>query len=120
MSKEVVVDAPARNLVGNGTTLKGEIDVVGDMRIDGTVVGTIRSNGKIVVGQNGFVDGTIQCKQADIAGRVKGKVIIEDLISLQASAQLEGELKTTKLFIQVGATFTGHCDMNNEKKDDVE
>ena len=63
-----VNESPARNIIGNGTLIKGEIESNGDIRIDGKVVGSLRSTGKVVVGQNGSIEGEIHCKQADVSG----------------------------------------------------
>lgn len=100
------------NLIGNGTTIKGEIIANGDIRVDGTVIGTMKSTGKIVVGQQGVVDGEMICGSIDISGRVKGIVRVEELTSLKATSRTEAELFTKQLFIEVGALFTGKCDMS--------
>lgn len=108
-------ETPARNnLIGNGTTIKGEIIANGDIRIDGTVIGTMKSTGKIVIGQQGVVEGDIICNSADISGRVKGTIHVDELTSLKASSRLEVELYTKQLFIEVGAIFTGKCDMTQK------
>lgn len=108
-------EAPVRsNLIGNGTTIKGEINAIGDIRIDGTVIGTIKSSGKIVIGQQGIVEGDIICNNTDISGQVKGTVRVEELTSLKSPSRIEGELYTKKLFIEIGAIFTGKCDMTQK------
>lgn len=106
-------ETPARNnLIGNGTTIKGEINAAGDIRIDGTIIGTVKSTGKIVVGQQGIVEGEVVCNSADISGQVKGNVKVEELTTLKSTSRLEVELITKQLFIEVGAIFTGKCDMS--------
>lgn len=106
---------PGRNnLIGNGTTIKGEIVATGDIRIDGTVIGTVKSTGKVVIGQQGVVEGEIICNSADISGRVKGIVRVEELTSLKSTSRLEVELYTKQLFIEIGAIFTGKCDMSQK------
>ena len=108
-------EQPGRNnLIGNGTTIKGEIVATGDIRIDGTVIGTTKSSGKIVIGQQGVVEGEIICNSADISGRVKGIVRVEELTSLKSTSRLEVELYTKQLFIEIGAIFTGKCDMSQK------
>ena len=102
------------NLIGNGTTIKGEVMASGDIRIDGTIIGTMKSNGKVVIGQQGIVEGDIICKSADISGRVKGTIRVEELTSLKSTSRLEVELFTKQLFIEVGAIFTGRCDMSQK------
>lgn len=108
-------EAPVRNnLIGNGTTIKGEIIATGDIRVDGTIIGTMKSTGKVVIGQQGVVEGEIVCNSADISGRVKGSVRVEELTSLKSTSRLEVELYTKQLFIEVGAIFTGKCDMSQK------
>ena len=105
------------NLIGNGTTIKGEIVAAGDIRIDGTVIGTMKSSGKVVIGQQGVVEGDIICNSTDISGRVKGTIRVEELTSLKSTSRLEVELYTKQLFIEVGAIFTGKCDMTQKVVD---
>ena len=108
-------ESPVRNnLIGNGTIIKGEVIATGDIRVDGTIIGTMRSNGKVVIGQQGVVEGDIICNSADISGKVKGTIRVDELTSLKATSRLEVELYTKQLFIEVGAIFTGKCDMSQK------
>ena len=102
------------NLIGNGTTIKGELIASGDVRVDGTVIGTMKTTGKVVVGQQGVIEGEVVCNSADISGRVKGTVRVEELTTLKSTSRLEVELYTKQLFIEVGAIFTGKCDMSQK------
>lgn len=106
-----VNESPARNIIGNGTLIKGEIESNGDIRIDGRVVGSLKSTGKVVVGQNGSIEGEIHCKQADFSGYVKGTINVDELTSLKSTSKVEGELTTKQLYIEIGAIFTGKCEM---------
>lgn len=103
------------NLIGNGTTIKGEIIATGDIRIDGTIIGTIKSSGRAVIGQQGVVEGEIICNSADVSGHVKGIMRVDELTSLKSTSRLEVELYTKQLFIEIGAIFTGKCDMSSQK-----
>jgi len=113
-------ESPARNIIGNGTIIKGEIESNGDIRIDGRVEGTLKSNGKIVLGQNGSIEGDIFCKQADLSGKVHGKLFVEELTSMKSTSRVEGELNTKQLYIEIGAIFTGKCEMGKTETPKVE
>ena len=54
------------NLIGSGTTISGDITSSGDIRVDGTLQGSINTKGKVVVGSTGIVDGDVVCDNADI------------------------------------------------------
>lgn len=101
------------NTIVSGTVIKGEIITDGDFRIDGTLVGSISSKGKIVIGQSGSIEGEIICQNADISGKIKAKVKVEQLLTLKSSAQLNGDVTTDKLAIEPGAKFTGSCNMDS-------
>ena len=101
------METPARNLIGKGTVIKGDVESSGDIRVDGRLIGSLKSNGKIVIGQTGIVEGDMTCKQADISGVVK----CEELTALKSTCKVEMDLMTKQLLIEVGAVFTGKCQM---------
>lgn len=113
MAKSNNTESPTVNLIATGTILKGEIESNGDMRIDGTLEGTIKSSGKVVIGTTGKVKGEVYCQNADVSGEVDAKVNVRELLSLKASAVFTGEIKTDKLAIEPGAHYSGTCNMDN-------
>jgi len=108
------MESPVRNFIGTGTVIKGDIESNGDIRIDGQLIGSLKSNGKIVVGQTGSIEGDLTCKQAEIAGKVKGNIKTEELTALKATSKVEVDLNTKQLLIEVGAQFTGKCVMGQQ------
>jgi len=107
----------AVNIIGNGTTITGDIKSKGDIRVDGSLNGSIETEGKVVVGKGGVVEGDVICKDADVAGAIKAKITVSQLLSLKSSAKLNGDIVTNKLSIEPGATFTGSCSMGAVIKD---
>ena len=106
--------------IQNSTSIKGDIISEGDFRIDGSLKGSIKTNGKIVVGANGLIDGIISCDNADIEGKIKGKLFVSDTLSLRSTSQIEGEVLIGKLIVESGANFNANCSMNKEgKKADI-
>jgi cytoskeletal protein CcmA (bactofilin family) len=117
MAKHQESDSQAYNLIDAGTVLKGDIETKGNIRIDGTLVGTIRSKGKVVVGPSGKVEGEIECQNADISGTLKAKIKVGQLLSLKSTANIYGDIQTQKLSIEPGANFTGTCSMGGMVKE---
>ncbi len=115
MAKNNEAEHTSINLIGNGTTIKGEVKSNGDIRIDGTVIGQVYSKGKIVVGNTGIIEGEIYCQNADFSGSITAKVEVSELLSLKATSRLKGEIITNKLAIEPGSRFTGNCTMEKEK-----
>jgi cytoskeletal protein CcmA (bactofilin family) len=104
------------NMIGVGTTIEGNISSSENIRFDGNLIGNLQTNGKVFVGQTGKVTGEIRCKNCEIEGVVDGKIVVEELLSLRSVSKLYGEIKTGKLAIEPGATFTGKCDMGGKKE----
>jgi cytoskeletal protein CcmA (bactofilin family) len=102
---------PSINILGAGAVVKGDIQVNGDFRIDGTLNGTIQCKGKIVVGPTGKIDGEITCQNADFSGEVTATVRVSELLTLKETARFSGEITTGKLAIEPGAKFSGTCSM---------
>lgn len=114
--KSVDVNAPDRlNRIVEGTSIQGEINADSNLRIDGTVKGHVFTKGRLVIGVNGKVEGDIICQNADIEGEILGTIKVEELLSLKATAKLNGEMTTNKLHIEPGAEFSGTCTMGNNK-----
>ena len=110
------------NMIGAGTIINGDINSKSDIRIDGTLKGSIKTNGKVVLGKEGVVEGDVVCKNADISGLLKAKITVSQLLSLKSTAKLNGDITTNQLSIEPGAAFTGSCSMGATIKDlkDVE
>ena len=104
------------NMIGVGTTIEGSITSSENIRFDGNLNGNLNTKGKVFIGQSGKVNGEIRCKNCEIEGVVDGKVVVEELLSLRSMSKLFGEIKTGKLAIEPGATFTGKCDMGGKKE----
>ncbi len=105
------------NLIGVGTTILGDITSSGDIRVDGTLKGSINTKGKVVVGSTGIVEGDVVCQNADISGELKAKISVSELLALKSTAKLDGDIVTNKLAIEPGATFSGSCSMGAVIKD---
>ena len=116
MARNNEVETPAINIVRKGTEIKGDVTCSGDIRIDGTLNGTLNSQGKVVVGPSGLIDGEVTCKNADVSGTIKAKLVIKELLQLKSSANIVGDINTQKLSIEPGASFTGSCNMGSVVK----
>jgi cytoskeletal protein CcmA (bactofilin family) len=112
MNKSAETVNPGKiNSIMEGTSLVGEIQSDSNLRVDGRVKGTINVRGRLIVGQSGVIEGEVTCQSSDIEGTVLGRVNCQDLLSLKATAKLQGDINTKKLAIEPGAVFTGNCSM---------
>lgn len=98
-------------IIGAGTTITGNVQSNGDIRIDGAIKGNLIAKAKILIGAEGMIEGDIDGKQADILGKVTGKIKIADLLYLHGKAVVDGDIFAGKLQIEPTASYNGQCHM---------
>ena len=101
------------NKIEVSTKITGEIKSNADFRIDGYLNGSITTSGKVVVGKEGVIEGSIKCLNADIEGKISGKIEVNEALNLKSTAIIDGEVKISKLIVQAGASFNAKCSMKN-------
>ena len=103
--------ASATSIIGAGTTITGNVQSNGDIRIDGVIKGNLIAKAKILIGAEGVIEGDIDGKQADVLGKVTGKIKVADLLYLHGKAIVDGDIYAGKLQIEPTASFNGQCHM---------
>ena len=114
--KESPSQVGERNTIAKNTSLVGDIQSDGDFRVDGKIEGTIKTSGRVVIGKEGFVSGTIDCTNADIEGTFSGKLIVDQILSLKSTADISGDVVMGKLSVEPGAIFNATCAMKSSVK----
>jgi cytoskeletal protein CcmA (bactofilin family) len=107
-------DAAAGNtntMIGAGTTITGDMESNGDIRIDGILKGNLKGKAKIIIGADGMVEGNIEGLQADIMGHVTGSIKMQELLFLHGKTVVNGDIFAGKLQIEPTAVFNGSCHM---------
>ena len=72
----------AVNIIGNGTTITGDIKSKGDIRVDGSLNGSVETEGKVVVGQGG-VNQLGQVISNQFGQPIRAYVVSGDITSAQ-------------------------------------
>ena len=114
--KEPIV-VSERNVIGKNTSIIGDVKAEGDFRIDGCIEGTIKTSGRVVIGALGCVKGNIECENSDIEGSFSGNLAVNNLLSLKASAKINGEVVIGKLSVEPGAEFNATCAIKSSVKE---
>lgn len=105
-----------QNRISSGTVITGDIVAKGGFRVEGTIKGTVKTAGKVVISKGGLIDGTLSCQTADFEGKFSGKLTVAETLTLRSSAYIEGEVIAGKLAIEPGATFNATCEMKSMVK----
>lgn len=106
----------SQNRISADTSIEGDLISSGGFRIDGKILGTLKTPEKIVIGKEGAVTGKIECGNADIEGSFSGILIVKGILSLKSTAIIDGAVTTSKLSVEPGAVFNATCEMTNTIK----
>ncbi len=98
--------------VGHGTTLTGETEFHAMLRVDGHLIGTVKSeSGTLIIGTNGQVDANIAVAAAMINGTVNGDIVATEKLQLGRTARVMGNIHSPRLIVEEGAILEGNCSM---------
>jgi cytoskeletal protein CcmA (bactofilin family) len=86
-----------------GFELTGDIISKSDIRADGILVGSIRTDKKVVVGEKASITGDIIAAEISISGEVVGDLFIEGETTIYATAKVSGNITTQHILIHKGA-----------------
>jgi len=97
------------NVVAKNTAIIGDIISEGDFRIDGTLEGNIKTKGRVIIGVSGSVKGKINAVNSDIEGKFSGDLLVQETLTIKATAVISGDVVIGKLSVEPGATFNASC-----------
>lgn len=114
--EELVSSGAAETIVGTSVKLKGNLKSDGDITIDGSLNGEIKTKGIVAIGPNAHVIASIRAKRITISGTVQGNVEAIEQLSITESGRVYGDIITNILSIAPGAIFTGKSSMLEKVK----
>ena len=107
--KETITPSPSFNILSSDAELKGDITTSGDFRIDGKLRGSIICKGKLTLGITGYIEGRIECENAEISGKVDGDITALGRVSIKDTAIFNGKIVTRELSVEPGSRITMDC-----------
>lgn len=95
----------ARAKLGRALKVTGLLEMAGEIRIDGHVLGRIKAD-SFVLSRNGCVEGDVIARTARIAGRFIGRIFALH-VTLDASANITGRVFHHAVVVAKGARIDG-------------
>ena len=99
-----------------GSHLTGELHFEQTFRVDGRITGKVISNGDLVIGERGEIEGEILVGQAFVAGTVRGRIETRRRLEVSAGGKVFADIVTPSLRIEEGARFEGKCAMERPEE----
>jgi cytoskeletal protein CcmA (bactofilin family) len=104
----------AETIVGAGATLTGTLAAEGDMLLDGTVSGTVHTNGDVTVGINGQVTAPVEAVNVTVAGSLVGDIKASGDVTIRETGNVQGNIVSTGLSIAPGGLFNGRSTIRKQ------
>jgi len=98
-------------LLGAGTEYNGRLSFKGTVRVDGRFAGDIISEGKLILGKDAHVEGTVRVSELVVHGVLRGEVIVTRRSVLHQTARIHANLATALLIMEEGAELHGNLCM---------
>lgn len=97
-------------VLGESSKITGDIEALGTIIVDGTVFGHIMGE-KVILGRKAYVKGNIAANGIIVGGKIDGFLKGKDRVELKATAQVLGDIYTSRLSVVEGAVFHGTSSM---------
>jgi cytoskeletal protein CcmA (bactofilin family) len=100
-----------RTIVGDGSTITGDLRFTDGLRIDGEVHGDVIGDGPaptlVVVAEKARIVGKLAAGHIIISGEVSGAVESSELLELLPRARIDGDVRYEALEMHKGASISG-------------
>lgn len=100
--------------LGAGTEYQGQLSFKGTVRVDCRFLGDITSDGKLILGKEANLKGTIRVKELVVHGILNGEAIVTTRTILHQDAKVAGTLTTATLVMEEGALLQGELFMGKD------
>ena len=110
VEQAVLTAASAASAAGSRTSMA-------TFRVDGSLEGTLKTNGKVIIGVDGLVKGKVESANADIEGRFSGELVVHETLSIKGTSNITGDILIGKLSVEPGAIFNATCAMKGAVKE---
>ncbi|NJL76926.1 MAG: polymer-forming cytoskeletal protein [Saprospiraceae bacterium] len=98
-------------VIAAGTFIEGQMKATDNVRLDGTLKGTLSCERRLVIGSGGKVEGTIWANDADVSGIIKGDIHVAGMLTIRNGALIHGSIVAKQWAVEEGGKYIGKCDI---------
>jgi cytoskeletal protein CcmA (bactofilin family) len=106
---------PSKNVLNSDVEIKGNVKFAGELTLEGKLEGEVNSDGTLIIGETGTVNGNVSAGTVSVRGKINGNITARDKIEIKSKAEVFGDIRSAKLAIEEGVTFVGKTEVNPNK-----
>lgn len=99
--------AATPSVIGSGMKLVGDLTARGDLRIEGQVEGSVKTEGEVVIASQATVEGDVEGREVIVGGRMKGTLTAKRAARMEEGCQVDAEIRAPAVSIQEGGIVNG-------------
>ncbi|EKD65389.1 MAG: hypothetical protein ACD_50C00101G0002 [uncultured bacterium] len=104
-------------IVGESVKLKGNLKSDGDIIVNGSISGDVKTKASVQVGTNANVVASIKASNVQVSGVVQGNIEARETLQISETGKVYGDINVGVLIVSPGALFSGKCTMLETKRD---
>lgn len=98
-------------IIGEATSIEGIISASSSARIDGSLKGEAKLYKQLIIGEKGYINGTVSAPNVIVHGKIEGQ-IKADTLEIKSDGTVTGDINVETLSIESGGIFNGNSIMN--------
>lgn len=102
-------------IIGPSVKVEGDFVTEGNIMVEGTVCGKIKTEKNIKVGSKSKIFASVYAENALISGEIQGNIRVKNKLELTPTAKIFGDIRTGTLIIASGSILNGKCQMGDSK-----
>jgi len=106
----------AETIIGESVQVKGHFENNGNVIINGSLDGEIKTKGAILVGEKAKITANVEAEEMIVKGNVNGNLKIYGYLAIGESAKIFGDIECLQISIEKGAEINGQVSINNKKE----
>lgn len=114
------VNGTEDTVIGSSIKIEGDLVSNGSVSVEGEVVGSLKTEKTLRVGEKAKVVADVKAEQAFVSGKVQGNVAVKGKLELASTAEINGDISASTLIIAAGAIFNGRSSMTEVAKGELD
>lgn len=104
--------------ISENCSIAGDLNLQGEVIINGTVEGNINCVGNVTLGRSGILKGVLKASEVFVSGTIEGETHC-DILNIENKGVVNGELFSSDIRIDKGGQFFGVRKHKDEEKKNI-
>lgn len=110
---------PIKTVLGPGCIVEGKLVCAGPTQLDGKVSGELVADDFLLIDRNASINADLDVQEVIVRGAVKGNIRASRRVTLEETAQVEGDVAAPAVEMRIGAQMSGKIDVIHHARENA-